>query len=193
MGSRLTRQASQHRAGLSVRAGKIAGLWHILPEPIADSRGFFQETFRASLLTETLGRPYHFAQTNHSRSLAGTLRGFRAEPWDKLIYIPRGTCLCAVVDPRPDSPTFRQHETVLMGDPPGSRQRLLVSRGLCNAFYCLTEADYLNDVSAEYDPAVRRGFRWDDKALGIDWPCKAPILSDRDAALPDFETYLSGG
>ena len=187
-----TRPGHQPRVGFHVQAARIQGVWQLQPEPIIDSRGFFAETYRTSAVEEILGRPYSFAQSNHSRSQANTLRGFRSEPWDKLIYIPRGTALCVVVDPRPDSPTFRQHESFLLGDAPGRRERLLISRGLCNAFYTLTETDYLNDVSKEFDASVRRGFRWDDPALGIEWPCTDPLLSKADRMLPDFESYLSG-
>lgn len=180
------------RAGLGLEPTRIEGLWRFIPDCIEDERGFFLESYRESLMQGVLGRPYRFAQSNHSRSKPNTLRGFRTEPWDKLIYVARGTALLVVVDPRRDSPTFGQHERFLMGDAPGERQRILLSRGLCNAFYCLTETDYLNDVSAEYEPSGRKGFRWDDPALGIDWPCEAPVLSAADRALPDFATFLEG-
>lgn len=180
------------RAHLELLPGRISGVWRFVTHALGDDRGFFCETYRDSVMSPALGRNYRFAQTNHSRSRANTLRGFRSESWDKLVYIPRGTALCVVVDPRKNSPTFRQHETFLVGDPPGGRERILISRGLCNAFYCLTETDYLNDVSAEFDASVRRGFRWNDPSLGIDWPCDSPLISDSDRALPDFETYLAG-
>lgn len=169
----------------------IEGAWLLETDPIEDERGFFLETYRDTMIGAELGRPYRFAQGNHSRSTAGTLRGFRVEPWDKLIYVARGTALCVVVDPRPESPTFRQHTSALLGDAPGQRQRLLVSRGLSNAFYCLTEVDYLNDVSAEYDPDVRLGFRWDDPTLAIEWPSLTPLLSSSDRQLPTLDEMLS--
>lgn len=168
----------------------IEGAWLLETSQLDDDRGFFLETYRESVIQKTLGRPYRFAQGNHSRSAPGTLRGFRLEPWDKLIYVAHGTALCVVVDPRPDSPTFRSHYSVLLGDEPGKRQRLLVSKGLSNAFYCLTEVDYLNDVSGEYDPYVRRGFRWNDPSVGVDWPTQDPILSRSDRELPTLDEIL---
>ncbi|WP_292024014.1 dTDP-4-dehydrorhamnose 3,5-epimerase family protein [Maritimibacter sp. UBA3975] len=187
-----TRLDALPRTGMTVEPCGIAGLWRVACEPVSDERGFFLETFRRSLVDPALGRPYQFVQGNHSRSAAGTLRGFRSEPWDKLIYVARGTALIVVVDPRPDSPTFRQHEKVMLGDAPGRRDRLLISQGLANAFYCVTEVDYINDVSQEYEPSVRRGFRWNDPTLGIDWPNRTPILSPADQSLPDFDAYQRG-
>ena len=29
-----------------------------------------------------------------------------------------------------------------------------------------------------------RGFRWNDPAVGIAWPIRDPLLSEKDAALP---------
>ena len=72
----------------------------------------------------------------------------------------------------------------MLGDDPGEYDRLYVPEGLSNAFYCFTEVDYINDVSGEYDPNKRGGVRWDDPALGVDWPDKDPIISDNDRALP---------
>lgn len=180
------------RVGMSIEPGRIPGVWRLKGEARQDDRGFFVEAFRQSLVEPALGRPYHFAQTNHSRSRAGTLRGFRAEPWDKLVYVPRGTALIVVVDRRPESATFREHETFLIGDSPGTRDRILISKGVSNALYCFTETDYLNDVSAEYEPSGRRGFRWDDPTLGIDWPDQNPILSEADRNLPTFDEFLAG-
>ncbi|MBV7380307.1 dTDP-4-dehydrorhamnose 3,5-epimerase family protein [Maritimibacter dapengensis] len=178
------------RTGLSVRPGKLSGSWIFEPKAIEDERGFFAETQRADMIEEVLGRPYRYAQTNHVHSKAGTLRGFRAEPWDKFLYVVRGTALIVLVDPRRDSPTFRQHETFLMGDAPGQRSRLIVERGLANAVYFYTDADYLNDVSAPYDGKMRNGFRWNDPSLGIDWPIGQPTISPSDAQLDDFDTFL---
>ncbi len=157
---------------------------------IDDDRGFFLENHKETVLSAALGRPHRFAQANHSRSQANTLRGFRKEPWDKLIYVVHGTAICAVVDTRPDSPTFGRFETVTLGDPPGRRWRLFVPKGVSNAFYCLTEVDYFNDVSGEYTPHERFGFIWNDPDVGVDWPCAQPILSETDRHQPRLRTLF---
>ncbi|MCB1305426.1 MAG: dTDP-4-dehydrorhamnose 3,5-epimerase family protein, partial [Leptospiraceae bacterium] len=45
-----------------------------------------------------------------------------------------------------------------------------------------TEAFYL--VSAFYAPDSERGLRWDDPALGIQWPLEPAVLSDKDKGHP---------
>ena len=149
-----------------------------------DGRGFFNQTYQAGELESALGRPLQLRQGNHSRSRPAVLRGFHLEPWDKLAYVVRGTALFAVADLRVESPTFARVATVLLGDPPGRPSRVFVPRGFANAFYCLTEVDYVNDVSEEFNPADRRGVIWNDPTLGVAWPSGEPILSESDRRLP---------
>jgi dTDP-4-dehydrorhamnose 3,5-epimerase len=169
---------------MNVEPCSIAGLYRISSAKFEDHRGFFREHYRYSALADALGRKPRLSQGNHSRSHAHVLRGFHSENWDKLIYVVRGAALCVVADIRPNSATFGKHESFLMGDKPGQHIRIFVSRGLANAFYCLTETDYLNDVSAEFSPHGRRGVAWNDETFGVEWPSARPILSDADAALP---------
>jgi len=152
-----------------------------------DGRGFFRQTYQATELGERLGRPPTFAQGNHSRSAPGVLRGFHAEPWDKLIYVASGTVFAAVADIREDSATFGQVETFLLGDPPGERHRLFLTAGLANSFCVVGDraADYLYDVSAPWTPdADKKAVAWDDPDLSVNWPVAAPTLSDADRANP---------
>ena len=156
----------------------------------SDSRGLFRQTYQAGALEQVLGRPLRLRQGNHSRSRAGVLRGFHLEPWDKLAYVVRGTALFAVADLRPESPTFGQAATVLLGDVPGLPVRVFVPQGFANAFYCLTEVDYINDVSEEFDPTNRRGVIWNDPTLGVNWPATDPLLSESDQRLPTLATLF---
>ena len=150
---------------MPVERTSITGLFVVRWPVYEDSRGFFKQSYHASELRAVLGRNPQLQQGNHSRSHAGVLRGFHLEPWDKLLYVVRGTAICAVADPRPDSPTFGQHAKFLLGDAPGERLRLFVSQGLANAFYCYTETDYINDVSEEFNPKTRIGVAWNDPRL----------------------------
>ena len=47
-----------------------------------------------------------------------------------------------------------------------------------------TEVNYL--ISEAYTPGAGRGLRWDDPALGIEWPRPVEVISDQDAGWPDF-------
>lgn len=175
---------------MNVQATSIQGLLLIKTKVIEDGRGFFLESYKDSALQKNAGRTHKIAQSNHSRSRVNTLRGFHMEAWDKLVYVVRGTALCVVADARPESSTFGRHERFLLGDPPGKRHRIFIPVGLCNAFFCLSEVDYVNDVSDEFDPDKRKGIRWDDPTIGVEWPTEQPVLSEADSNHPSLrETF----
>jgi dTDP-4-dehydrorhamnose 3,5-epimerase len=171
----------------------IEGLVVVRWETHGDQRGFFRQTYQVAELSDALGQQPTLVQGNHSRSGPGTLRGFHAEPWDKLVYVVRGTAFCAIADTRPDSPTFGEVETFTLGDEPGERIRLFISEGLSNSFCSLTETDYLYDVGDYYTPGVdRRAVAWDDPDLAVDWPVTSPLLSEVDRGNPTLRERYPG-
>ena len=177
---------------MSVEETAIDGLLVVRQPTHEDGRGFFRQTYQRSELHAALGREVALVQGNHARSAPGVLRGFHAEPWDKLVYVVRGTAFCAVADIRPDSPTCGEVATFLLGDDPGERVRLLLSAGLANAYCAVTEVDYVYDVSAEWRPGVpKRAVAWDDPDLAVDWPVAAPLLSAQDRENPTLAELLS--
>lgn len=170
----------------------IPGLLAISFPEHQDQRGFFRQTHQVREISEVLQRRVRFLQGNHSRSRPRVLRGFHAEAWDKCVYVARGTATCVVADIRRGSPTFGRTASFVLGDPPGERLRLFISVGLCNAVYCHTEVDYLNEVSMEFDPSNRAGIVWNDPDLAVVWPDPAPILSAADANLPTLRAFCAG-
>jgi dTDP-4-dehydrorhamnose 3,5-epimerase len=176
---------------MPVERTSIDGLLVVRWDTHGDERGFFRQTYQTSELAAALGAAPVFRQGNHSRSGPGVLRGFHAEPWDKLVYVVRGRAFCAVADIRPDSPTFGQVATFVLGDatsddgPATERIRLYLSEGLANSFLTLEDTDYLYDVTDEFRPDMaKRSVAWDDPDLAVDWPVSDPVLSAADRANP---------
>ncbi|MFP5308576.1 MAG: dTDP-4-dehydrorhamnose 3,5-epimerase family protein [Actinomycetes bacterium] len=172
---------------MPVEATRIEGLLLVSWDTHGDERGFFRQTYQVRELTEALGREPVLRQGNHSRSRPGVLRGFHAEPWDKLVYVVRGTAMAAIADIRPTSPTFGEVETFHLGDAPGQRVRLFISEGLANSFctYGDQTVDYLYDVSDYWRPDIQKpAVAWDDPDLAVAWPVDDPVLSDADSENP---------
>jgi dTDP-4-dehydrorhamnose 3,5-epimerase len=170
-----------------VETTSIEGLLVVRWETHEDDRGFFRQTHRADELAAALGRGVVFRQANHARSRPGVLRGFHAEPWDKLVYVAAGTAFAAVADLRPHSDTYGEVATFWLGDPPGERVRLFVAQGLGNAYCAVGErdVDYLYDVSEVWTPDVdKRAVAYDDPDLGVAWPVTEPLVSAADRAAP---------
>ena len=88
---------------------KLPGVVIIEPKVYADQRGFFMETYKKSEFTAG-GIDADFVQENHSKSVAGTLRGLhlQREPkaQAKLVRVLEGEIFDVAADIRPDSPTY---------------------------------------------------------------------------------------
>ncbi|HEY1100789.1 MAG TPA: dTDP-4-dehydrorhamnose 3,5-epimerase, partial [Myxococcota bacterium] len=170
------------------------GIKLITPKVFADDRGFFLEPWNAARL-KSLGLETDFVQDNHSRSTRGTIRGLHlqlpsgAVPGQaKLLRCARGAILDVVVDVRPWSPTFKQHLTVQLDD--DKHQQLFIPVGFAHGFCVLSDvADVCYKVTSLYDPATETGFRYDDPAVGIQWPVSgaAAVVSQRDKTAPTLD------
>jgi dTDP-4-dehydrorhamnose 3,5-epimerase len=164
---------------------RLQGAKLIKPRVHGDERGFFLESFRADALAAA-GVESTFVQDNHSRSVAHIIRGMHFQPGQaKLVRCVRGAIFDVVVDVRVGSPTFGEWEGYELDDQ--THLQLFVPDGFAHGFCVLSEiADVTYKVTRYYDPATEGGFRFDDPAVGIDWPV-APdqlIASARDIGAP---------
>ena len=158
-------------------------------ETFEDARGFFREPFRRDEFEEALGKPWVHLQENHAYSKKNVLRGIHVAPWDKMIYVPYGEVLEVVVDLRRDSPTFKEHFKINMGE--SSRLKLFIPAGLGNCYYILSdEAVYEYQVNQYYQPGMEQGIKWNDPDLNIEWPNQDPILSEKDKNNQTLKQYL---
>lgn len=168
----------------------------ILPQRIADDRGYFAETFRQSLFEQEIGR-WSFIQDNQSLSKEqGTVRGlhYQRAPQEqgKLVRCVAGAILDVALDIRPTSPTFGQHVAVELSETNG--QQLWVPPGFAHGFCTLVpDTRVVYKVTQYYSAHHEGGVRWDDPALGIAWPISADdaVLSAKDKVRPLFVDVVS--
>lgn len=168
---------------------KISDLLLITTKRIGDDRGWFCEVFRDDLFRREAG-DISFVQHNQSFSAPrGTVRGlhFQLAPraQGKLVRCPRGRIIDVAVDLRQSSPTFGKHVAVELSAANG--RQLWVPPGFAHGFGTLEEdceVAYL--VTDFYSPEHDRGLRWNDPALGIDWPFGEAdaVLSAKDKRQP---------
>ena len=158
-------------------------------EKRGDNRGFFARVF-CEREFGAAGLETRYVNINNSLSaLKGTLRGMHfqlgANAEVKVIRCIRGSLWDAIIDLRPDSPTFgKWFGETLTAD---NRLMMYVPRGFAHAILTLepdTEALYLN--SAFYAPEAERGIRWNDPRFSIKWPVAPAEISSKDGAWPDF-------
>ena len=165
---------------------RLDGPVMLAPDIHGDARGFFLESYRANVWAEH-GVCDAFVQDNHSRSGRGVLRGMHfsvGAGQAKLVRCARGTILDVVVDLRRNSPTWMEWEAVELDD--AAAHQLYIPVGFAHGFCVLSEvADVTYKCSTYYDPAVERGFRYNDPDVAIDWPQDLDLLvSERDREAP---------
>ncbi len=171
----------------------IAGVVVVDLDPISDVRGSFA---RLHCPDEFAQAGYGFIpqQTSLSRNVkAGTLRGlhYEGQPHTeaKLVRATRGRIFDVAVDLRADSPTFRNWTGVELDAESG--RALLIGEGMAHGFLTLEDdCDVLYQINRIFEPGHGRGVRWNDPAFGIEWPRLPSVISERDAAYPDFMGVL---
>jgi dTDP-4-dehydrorhamnose 3,5-epimerase len=167
----------------------ITGVWLIELDRREDSRGFFARTFCEREFAEH-GLLTRFVQCNlSSNRQRGTLRGmhFQNEPKPevKLVRCIRGSVWDVVIDLRPESPTYCNWLRFELTAADG--QALYIPAGIAHGFQTLEDnTDLYYHMGEFYEPTLAAGVRWNDPAFKIEWPIGDPILSDRDAAYPDY-------
>lgn len=172
-------------APVHVTETSLPGVLRVQLTAFRDARGFFVETFNARTFEEA-GLPAEFVQDNHSHSAHGVLRGLhfqRRNPQGKLVKPMRGRIFDVAVDVRAGSPTFGRWVGEILDAE--AMNALWVPPGFAHGFCVLSgDADVSYKCTALYDAADDTGLVWNDPAVGIDWPLRDPIVSDKDARLP---------
>ena len=173
----------------------LRGAYVIELEPRNDDRGFFARAFCQNELAAH-GLENTITQANMSYNFKrGTLRGmhYQMAPHAevKLVRCIAGAIWDAIIDLRPESPTFsRRWGTELSAE---NRKMLYVPEGFAHGYQSLTDdSEVLYLVTEFYTPNSERGLRWNDPAFAIEWPIPAPILSPKDAVHPDYAPDAAG-
>lgn len=166
----------------------IEGVYVIEPRVFTDARGYFFEAWKKQEYEEHLG-PVDFIQDNESQSSYGVLRGLHYQKGSfsqaKLVRVIKGKVLDVAVDLRKSSLTFGQHVMVELSDE--NKRQFFIPRGFAHGFLVLSdEAVFTYKVDNVYAPQAEAGIRWNDPALGIDWPIdpKDVLTSDKDLNQP---------
>ena len=181
---------------MKVTRTAIEGMFILEPKVFGDERGFFLESFNQKAFEAAVGSEVQFVQDNHSRSARGVLRGLHYQlpphAQGKLVRVTHGSVFDVAVDLRRSSPSFgRWVGFELTGQ---NHFQLWLPPGLAHGFLVTSEsADFLYKTTRYYAPEAERCVRWDDPALGIQWPALngAPLLSAKDAAAPALAVVIT--
>lgn len=167
---------------------EIEGVYVIEPKVFCDARGYFMEAWKQAEFNEHVGR-VDFIQDNESKSSFDVLRGLHYQKGTlsqaKLVRVIKGKVLDVAVDIRRSSPTFGKHVMVELSEE--NKRQFFIPRGFAHGFLVLSEeAIFTYKVDNPYAPQAEAGIRWNDPALGIEWPIDSTQVqtSEKDLKQP---------
>ncbi len=164
---------------------KFDGVFLLEPDVHRDERGHFMEVWRNDTYPE-LGIKENFLQDNVSFSWKGILRGMHFQnplAQGKLVTCLHGEVFDVVVDIRKNSPTFGEWLGCRLSLASG--RQLYIPPGFAHGFVVTSDsAAFLYKCTDVYNPTGQHSLLWNDPDIGIEWPVKDPVLSDKDRAAP---------
>lgn len=176
----------------NIESKHLNGIVVLALEVFQDDRGFFMETFRTDQFKD-LNLPTDFVQDNHSRSIKNVVRGLHfqwAPSMGKLMRVTFGSAFLVAVDIRKGSPTLGKW----YGREVSAENKLQIyapaefARGFC-VLSDFAEIQY--KCTGIFNNKAESGILWNDPAIGIEWPVKEPILSEKDASAQTLNQWLT--
>lgn len=150
-----------------------------------DNRGSLTEIFR-----QTWAHGENFVQWNYVKNCKNVLRGVHvhADHSDYLICI-EGEMLLGLHDIRPNSVSFGVSQVLKLSSK--NLHACFIPNGVAHGFYFPVSGAHIYGVTHYWNLEDELGCRWDDPALGLDWPVESPSLSERDQTAGTLEEMRS--
>ncbi len=167
----------------------IQGAFLIDLEPRNDERGSFARAFCKREFADA-GITFDIVQCNLARTRhAGVVRGlhYQEKPADecKLVRCAAGAVFDALVDMRPDSPSYRKTFWTRLDT--HNRQALFVPAGVAHGYQALEDdIEFLYMTDQYYSPGVEKGVRFNDPTAAIPWPLPPRDVAERDLNWPSL-------
>jgi dTDP-4-dehydrorhamnose 3,5-epimerase len=180
---------------MTFTAAPLAGAYVIGLQPFNDDRGWFARYYCKDEFL-SIGHTREWVQMNQSVSYAkGTLRGmhFQYPPFReiKLVRCIVGAVYDVIVDLRAGSSTFLEWFGTELSAV--NHKMLYIPEGFAHGFQTLEKDSALLYHHTEfYTPDAEGGLRYDDPALGVNWPLPVAVISGRDAGHPYVDKNFKG-
>jgi dTDP-4-dehydrorhamnose 3,5-epimerase len=172
--------------------GQVAGLRVIVPDLLADARGFLCVTRDQDSWPYATGQDRGWREVA-SRSARGVIRGMHVRSGAgeaKLARCSRGAVLDVVTDLRPGSPTYRGTARLVLDDL--TQVSAYIPAGCAHGWQALTgPADMAYTITGRYDPGQDLEIDWADPDLGISWPLPPHPASRRGMSLAEAVKLLA--
>ena len=104
------------------------------------------------------------------------------------VTVPIGRAFVGLCDLRREEPTFLHSSLVEIGE--RNPLAVIIPRGVAHGFFFPEDAVHFYGMSRTFDPNDEIGCRFDDPDLGIEWPRRDVLLSERDERLQSLTQLL---
>ncbi len=150
-----------------------------------DRRGYFRELYlQKHFKTKFPFDVMSFSKKNVLRGLHLQLKNSQA----KLITVLSGKIYDVSVDCRKNSKTFGKYFSMYLSEK--DNKSLLIPEGFAHGFCTLTDDVILHYKCSKYRHVnSETGILWNDKDLGIRWPNKKLIISEKDKKNLSFKEF----
>jgi len=156
---------------------KIKGLLIIKTKIFKDKRGFLKEVYQNRLIKKK-----NFIFDVMSVSKKNVLRGLHIQTKNsqaKIITVTRGKIFDVAVDLRKNSKTFGKFYSIVISEK--SDFSFYIPEGFAHGFLCMSKKCTINYKCSEYRNSKSEiTLDWQDKKIGIKWPTKKTIISEKD-------------
>lgn len=140
-----------------------------------DERGYFEEVIRKTDEFFSEG----FAQLSHSFMFPGVVKAWHIHKtqidwW----YVAKGTVKAAVYDARKSSPTYKELNEFMLGDPKVPNLVLKIPAGVAHGLKVIEgPADLIYVTSGIYSKDEEGRIPYTDREIGYDWVAGVPITN----------------
>ena len=165
----------------------LEGAYVVELEKREDERGFFARAFCVDEFAEH-GLKTEIKQSNLSGSVQkGTTRGlhYQVAPMAEVKFIRciKGSVFDVLVDMRPESPTYKQWFGLKLSEQ--NQTAIYIPEGFAHGHQTLEDNSQIMYLTTQvYSPEHERGIRWNDPAIGVEWPLEPTVVSDKDQSWP---------
>ena len=173
----------------------IEGVIVVDVKSYGDDRGYFMETYK-KLDFAAGGIDVDFVQDNQSSSTKGVLRGLhyqKKHTQGKLVRVLSGEVFDVAVDIRKGSKTYGKWFGVTLSAE--KKNMFYIPEGFAHGLYVLSDtAEFAYKCTDFYDPSSEAGIKWDDPAIGVEWPIldgTIPNISEKDGKHPAFTNDIT--
>ena len=150
-----------------------------------DKRGYIRELY----LQKHINNKFPFDVMSYSKK--NVLRGLHLQlkqSQAKLITVLKGKIFDVSLDCRKKSKTFGKFFSIILSE--NENKSLLIPKGFAHGFCSLTEDVVLHYKCSNYrHKDSETGILWNDKDIGIKWPIKKPIVSNKDKENLKFKDF----